>query len=78
MSSQLDVVQNGHSLEKLNILKGSGYTPLGNGVGGDPGNVFSFMNHLTSLRIIESADAIQEAGLTSPIGADNGKDLTQQ
>ena len=76
MPSQLDIVQDGHSFEKFDILEGTGNTPFCNSVGGDFGDIFPLINDATLLGIVKSADTVQNAGLARPIGTNNGKEFT--
>ncbi len=78
MPPQLDIVQDGHSFEKLDILEGTGNTPFCNSVGGDFGDIFPLINDATLLGVVKSADTVQNAGLARPIGTNNGKDFALQ
>ena len=76
MSSQLDVIQDRHALEEFNVLESSGNTTTCYSMGGDPGDVLVLVENPPSLGIVESADAVEQAGLPGTVGADNGKYLT--
>jgi len=58
VSSELDVVQDGHAFEQFDILKGARNAHLGNGVGVGAEDVFPLINDPSFLGGIESADAV--------------------
>jgi len=75
MSSKLDVIQNGHSFEKFDILKSTCNAQFGNAVGRNTENVLTLVQDLTFLRRVESADAIEQAGFTGPVGSNDSGDF---
>jgi hypothetical protein len=75
MCAELDIVQDGHALEELDILKGSGDAQAGDLVRGQAGDVSALEDDPPLLRMIKSTDAVQDTGLAGTIGTDDGKDL---
>ena len=58
MTPQLDIVQNRHPLEELDILKRARNAQFSNMVRGQPGDIFAFEMDFTFMRRIEAADTV--------------------
>jgi hypothetical protein len=73
VSSQLNVLEDGHSLKELDILEGTGNSGAGHFMGAQAGNFPAVENDLSGVGCIEFGDAVDQAGLPRPVGADQGK-----
>ena len=58
MSSELDVVQDGHAFEEFDILEGARDAHFSNRVGVGANDVFALINDPAFLGSVESADAV--------------------
>ena len=58
MSSKLDVIQDGHAFEKLDILEGTRNAHFRNGMGVDADDVFFLIKDPAFLGGVKSADAV--------------------
>jgi len=76
MSPQFNVIQHGHPLEKLDILKCARNAKFGNGMSGNSKDVLAFVKYLTFLGGIKTADTVQQAGFSGSVGTNNGENLT--
>ncbi len=76
MSAEFDIIENGHPLEQLDVLKGARNAQFGNAVRGQVGNIAAFVEDLALLRGVEPADAVEQAGFPGAIGADDRKNFS--
>ena len=53
-------------------------TQFGNGVGRNTKNVLAFVQDLTFLGSVKTADTVQQTGFTGPVGSDNGENFTTE
>jgi hypothetical protein len=72
MTAQHEVIHSGHVREKFDVLKCPRNSLFGNLVGPQLGNGFSLEEDLSRIRLVNSADAIEDGGFPSPIGSDDG------
>jgi hypothetical protein len=75
MVAQLDVVQDRHALEQLDVLEAARNAQAGNLMGGHLGDVPVFKDNAAFAGVIKAADAVEDAGFTGSIGADDGLDM---
>jgi hypothetical protein len=78
MAPQLDIVQNRHPFEKLDILKGARDAQFGDMMRGNTCDVFAFEAYFAFLGRVKSADTVQQTGFAGPVGSDDGKYLSRQ
>ena len=76
MPPQFNVIQDGHPLEKLDILKCARNPKFGNGMSGNSKDVPAFVEYLAFLGSIKSTDTVQQAGFSSSVGPDNSENFT--
>ncbi len=67
-------------LEELDVLEGPGDAQLGDLVRAQPGQVVGgtvpvHKADLALLRMVEAADAVEQAGLAGAVGSDDGEDF---
>jgi hypothetical protein len=70
------IIQTAETCIEFNILEGSGDPELSDGVSRNFNEVSVFIKDLTLLGLIETTDAVEEASLSSSIGADDAQYLT--
>jgi hypothetical protein len=70
------IIQAAETCVEFNILEGSGDAKLRDGVSRNFNEVSVFIKDLTLLGLIETTDAVEEASLSSSIGADDAQYLT--
>ena len=76
MSCSQKIIQTAETCIEFNILEGSGDPELRDGVSWNFKKVFVFIKDLALLGLIEATDAVEEAGLSCAIGADDAQYLT--
>src|SRR5450759_1593159 len=73
MTSQHQIFQNGHVLEKFYVLKAPRNAHSGDLIGSEVRDLFIFENHLPLLGSVKSVDYIVQTALARAVRADNGK-----
>jgi hypothetical protein len=71
--SELDIVQDGHLLEKLDILKGPGYAATDNLMGFELRDIPILKNNSPCVRMVEFRNAVYKARLAGPVRSDQRK-----
>jgi len=71
-----EVIQGSEAGVELDILEGAGDAQAGNPVGRDFGDVPVVEYDLAFLRAVEAVDAVEQAGLTGAVGADDSQYFT--
>jgi hypothetical protein len=62
--------------KQLNVLEGPGNAQPGNGIGFFAGYGTALKQNVSPARLIQTGYAVEEGGLSRPVGTDDGKDLT--
>jgi hypothetical protein len=70
------IIQTAETCIEFNVLKGSGDSELSDGVSWNFKKIFVLIKDLALLGFIETTDAVEEAGLSGSIGADDTQDLS--
>jgi hypothetical protein len=70
------IIQTAETRIEFDILEGSGDPELSDGVSWNSKKIFVFIKDLALLGLIETTDAVEEAGLSSSIGADDAQYLS--
>jgi hypothetical protein len=73
MTSQHQIFQNGHVLEKFYVLKAPRNTHPGDLIGSEVRYLFIFENHLPLLGSVKPVDYVVQTALARAVRADNGK-----
>src|SRR2546427_1388371 len=71
-----DIVQHRHALEEGDVLEGARDAELRHFEGLELGSILAVEDDATALRMVEAADDVQKRGLSRPVGANDGDDLS--
>ena len=74
LGAEPHVVDNGHAAEGLGQLEGSHHADSRQLVRGGPGNLAVVERPGAFVSVVESGDQVEERGLTSAVGSDEGSD----
>jgi hypothetical protein len=75
MPSELDVVQDGHAMKELHFLEGPGDAEDGHRMGLEAFQGFPFEADLPLLRLLVHVDAVEEAGFSCAVWADDAENF---
>jgi len=70
-----DIIQSTKAGKKLDVLKSPGQAKTGGFIRSDAGNRLAFIMYLTLLRLVETVNTVQQAGLTGAIRSDDSQNL---
>ena len=76
VTPDLDIVQNGHAFEESDVLEGARDPQLGALMRLQGGDVAPVEEDLSVAGRVDAADAIEDAGLASTVGANDGEKIT--